>query len=353
MKKFLTIASILVLFLFTACSNEEAVAEKDQQQGTTDKTEKAAEIRSSNKKEYTFEEFWKLSEQKQQDYLKAYVNNKGYNDELALELLGYVNTKEYDLSRSFETVMDYVDTYMENEDVSTYLSTTASNEEDTVKEEEEEPLVYNAVKVKPEFFKQRIKAVKGQPFYDIDSDGHLSLWGISLGDTIGEVYKKLGEPDLIAPFSYDNVQFYYFLPGDAFSSTDDIEYYQLLFSMKKAENYLNEPMKLTEPITEFELLVKYKDEVSEPVIHSSGIPAHFIQTFEGKVYDTSEVEQISNLNYLVGDLFFVHHNQTLSMDGNHLEARVIDPEDTEDMDKVLEYSVPISISDATNMVDQY
>jgi hypothetical protein len=339
MRKLFMIASILLIFVLTSCSNETNVRKESLKQSKTNEVEEetTAETNISEPKKYSFKEFRKMSDQEQQDFIIPFVNNLGYDHELAQKLLSFINDETSDIPKHFDTVNEYITYFIENSDLE---SNRLAEETEEGIEEEEKPLSYNGTTVKTEYIAQRIDAVKGKPFYELANQGNIALWGISIGDTLEDVTKKLGKPDVVAGWSYDNWHYYYYIPGNKLLE-DDVEYFQFIFRMKNENN-------MGEPIRDFTLYVKGKKPTFDNIMDKFKKPTALIKSFNGDVYINNDRDH---------HLMFVQNEQSLDVmlgnDDFQLDAKVWDPSQSEENDERLQNTEPISIEEAARMIEDY
>lgn len=278
----LALLFILALGLI-GCSNQSLEEKKQEGNGskeaktTTEKVETTAATPESNDQtsssEYTFEDFKKLSEQEQKDYIIPLVNKLGYDNDLALLLLGMINKENSDLPTYYKTISEYVTFYINNSDLP---SNKLVQEED----DGETNALPEGIKITKSLEKQRVNSIKGKPLYEIVNQDPVGMLGVAIGDDFEDVKKKWGEPDHIGhPKLNGEVlnEYHYYIPASSISK--DVNFYQVILRIEEYGEIPNS-------VSRIYVVVDNKDGVEPDV----SVPDEFKKHFQGKVYKTIESE---------------------------------------------------------------
>lgn len=264
MKKLMFVVLILMVSILTACSEESAKEEKESNKQPKSIETSNKEEKEPNTKKYSFEEFVKLSEQEQQDYIVPIVNELGYKDELAPKLLGFINAEDSDLPEHFKTVKDYVTYYAENSDLPDMMLEVVQKDDGYELPE--------GIELTEEIVIQRIEAIQGKPLFEITDSDQLTILGLSIGNSFKDVVSMFGKEDGVGKVKEGGIvynQYIYYIP----SVTEGNKYYQ--FIVRYGDNG-----ETPDAITKIRLIVDNSGDTKP----SLEIQEEFTNNFQGKVY---------------------------------------------------------------------
>lgn len=264
MKKLMFVVLILMVCVVTACSKESAKEEKGSDDIVETKETSNKEKKESKTKKYSFEEFVKLSEQEQQDFIIPLVNGLGYDNDLAMKLLTFINDEKRDIRDHFDTVDEYVTYYIENSDLPSNKleSETASVDSD----------LPEGVEISDDVIEKRLKAIEGKPLFEITDTDQLTILGLSIGNSFQDVVSMFGKEDGIGKVLEGGVvyeQYIYYIPA----VTEGNKYYQ--FIVRHGDNG-----ETPDAITKIRLIVDNNGDTKP----SLKIPEEFTTNFQGEVF---------------------------------------------------------------------
>lgn len=291
----LTIGMLAFGVVLGACSDETVKDNNQDIQKEEQVEESKKEIKT---KEYSFKGFRKLSQQEQQDIIVPIVSELGYNRDLAIELLRFINEDNSDLPKYYTSVNDYVTRYIESSDIPSYKLEKEGNEE-----EDELPI---GIEVSDETSKKRAEVINGRPLFKISDTDQLTILGVGLGDSFSDIVDQFGEPDHINKVKQSGIvqeASHFVIKGDAISEGKN--YYQ--FIIKYEDNG-----EFPDAISEIKLVINNKQGI-KPSLH---IPNQFSEDFQGEIFvhsPTNFVFTNSGKNFSINFLHNTGVTQTLEL----------------------------------------
>jgi hypothetical protein len=293
LKKTFVVASLLLLLGLVACSNEEAGGKQTGQEVSSKetkedlptekaKTEEKDRLTAKDMEilaqEYNLDEFRFLPKEEQENYIIPLVKGLGYNENLALWILEQIINPDTQIPSSIMTVSDYAKFYVDVVDIQDGYKLEWKKEEEKALadkgiEDVEIQTESETIKIAAANVDKRLKAIEGKPLLEMNENGHYTLLGIRVGDSGGQVYDSLGEPDKIGKIE-DGVNYHYYIPAS--NAQDGLEYYRLILPIVGGS------------IQEITLMINNKDGYESEF----EIPKPFIDRFQGEIYASGLTDQL-------------------------------------------------------------
>jgi hypothetical protein len=304
-KTFVGLGLLLSGFVLASCASEEgkpSVKEKEKTNIEAVEASKSDNKTTSEKngeeKVYSFEEFVKMTEQEQREFLIPMVNKLGYKDELSDTLLRFINEEGSDLPEHFTSVNHYVTYYAEVSDIpSLKLESESEDKGYTLPEN---------ITLSEEVIKQRIDALEGKTLFEINESDQLMVLGIGLGDSFSEVVANFGEPDHTGSVKESGIShgvYHYHIPGNTLK--DGLNRYQFIFRYE-------DNGETADAISSIKLIMDNKDEAAPGLV----VPSEFTDRFQGDVFVHSPTDFVftnASKNFTMNFLHNTGVTQTLEV----------------------------------------
>jgi hypothetical protein len=357
LKKAFIIAIILILLGLTACSNETSGGKQTGQEGSTDEstkgtstkkqkvneslTEKEMEILAQ---EYNLDQYRFLPNEEQEKYIVPLFKSLGYNESLALWVSSQINDPENRILSTITTVNEYAEFYVENGDIEDEYKLEWKKAEEKalaakgIQDIEFETDGNKTIKIVAADVEKRLQAIEGKPLLEIKENGQYHLLGITVGDSGGEVFDYLGEPDHIGERE-GGINYVYYMP--AHNSDDSLEYYRLFIPIVGGS------------IQEITLTINNKDSSKA----NFEMPKEFINGFQGDIYASGLTDQLfagwnDAFVYFISTASGITDSLKIEPEGNNdftLRAKVLSDFELEDLTQV--HNEIITLDEAMEIIN--